>query len=83
MEKTEFPDNKNNFIVGFISPSKNDSGVLENVMVQVIQLPLTNNSLSNMSNNLISFYNKLYRNFNLIQTHLVKTRSNSTVYEME
>jgi hypothetical protein len=36
-----------------------------------------------MSNNLISFYNKMYRNFDLIQTQLVKTHSNSTVYEMD
>jgi len=82
-QKTEFPDNKNNFVVGFISPSKNDSGVLENVMVQVINLPFSNSSLLNMSNNLISFYNKMYQNFDLIQTQLVKTHSNSTVYEME
>ncbi len=43
-----------NFIVGFVSPSSHDSGVLENVMISADQLSSPTISLNSFDNTRIS-----------------------------
>jgi hypothetical protein len=64
--KIQYPSNwekiqfGKNFIVGFVSTSRHDSGVLENVMISSIKLSPPNTSLNNFGNRRISALESQY-----------------------
>ena len=64
--KIQYPSNwekiqfGKNFIVGFVSTLRHDSGVLENVMISSIKLSSPNTSLNNFGNRRISALESQY-----------------------
>ena len=64
-EKIQFD---RDFIVGFVSSSRRDSGVLANVMIAVTRLSSHNTSLNNFGNTRISALESQYPDFHLISS---------------
>jgi hypothetical protein len=72
-----------NFIVGFVSPSSRDSGVLENVMISAGQLSSPTISLNSFGNTRISTLESQYRDFHLVSSCPFITSTGSPLYKIE
>jgi PsbP len=72
-----------NFIVGFVSPSSHDSGVLENVMISADQLSSPTISLNSFGNTRISKLESQYRDFHLVSSGPFITSTGSPLYKIE
>jgi hypothetical protein len=72
-----------NFIVGFVSPSSRDSGVLENVMISADQLSSPTISLNSFGNTRISTLESQYRDFHLVSSGPFITSTGSPLYKIE
>jgi hypothetical protein len=72
-----------NFIVGFVSTSSHDSGVLENVMISADRLSSPNTSLNSFGNTKISTLESQYRDFNLVSSGPFITSTGSPLYKTE
>jgi PsbP len=87
--KIQYPSNwekihlGKNFIVGFVSPSRPDSGVLENVMITGTRLSSTNTSLNNFGNTRISALETQYRDFHLVSSGSFISSTGSPLYKIE
>ena len=87
--KIQYPSNwekiqfAKNFIVGFVSASRHDSGVLENVMISSIKLSSPNTSLNNFGNTRISALESQYRDFHLVNSGPFITSTGSPLYKIE
>ncbi|MGB0026917.1 MAG: hypothetical protein WBP64_08760, partial [Nitrososphaeraceae archaeon] len=79
-EKKQFGKN---FIVGFVSASRHDSGVLENVMISSIKLSSPNTSLNNFGNTRISALESQYQDFHLVSSGPFITSTGSPLYKIE
>ncbi|MGA9843942.1 MAG: hypothetical protein WBQ25_16690 [Nitrososphaeraceae archaeon] len=79
-EKIQFGKN---FIVGFVSASRHDSGVLENVMISSIKLSSPNTSLNNFGNTRISALESQYQDFHLVSSGPFITSTGSPLYKIE
>jgi PsbP len=71
------------FIVGFVSPSSRDSGVLENVMISATRLSSQATSLNNFGNTRISTLESQYRDFHLVSSGPFITSTGSPLYKIE
>jgi hypothetical protein len=71
------------FIVGFISPSSHDSGVLENLMISATRLSSPDTSLNDFGNTRISALESQYRDFHLLSSGPFITSTGSPVYKIE
>ena len=78
-EKIQFGKN---FIVGFVSTSRHDSGVLENVMISSIKLSSSDTSLNNFGNTRISALELQYRDFHLVSSGPFITSTGSPLYKI-
>jgi hypothetical protein len=65
--------NKSLVIAGFIPPSENDSGVLENLVIAVKILPSQNTYLKQFVDSMISSYKLDFPNFQLTDLSPLKT----------
>ena len=87
--KIQYPSNwekiylGKNFIVGFVSNSQHDSGVLENVMITATRLSSTNTSLNNFGNTRISALETQYRDFHLVSSGSFKSSIGSPLFKIE
>ena len=87
--KIQYPSNwekiylGKNFIVGFVSNSQHDSGVLENVMITATRLSSTNTSLNNFGNTRISALETQYRDFHLVSSGSFKSSTGSPLFKIE
>lgn len=87
--KIQYPSNwekiylGKNFIVGFVSNSQHDSGVLENVMITATRLSSTNTSLNNFGNTKISALETQYRDFHLVSSGSFKSSTGSPLFKIE
>ena len=72
-----------NFIVGFVSPSIHDSGVLENVMISADRLSSPTTSLNSFGNTRISTLESQYRDFHLVSSGPFITSTGSPLYKIE
>jgi PsbP len=72
-----------NFIVGFVSTSSHDSGVLENVMISADRLSSPTTSLNSFGNTRISTLESQYRDFNLVSSGPFITSTGSPLYKIE
>ena len=72
-----------NFIVGFVSTSSHDSGVLENVMISADQLSSPTISLNSFGNTRISKLESQYRDFHLVSSGPFITSTGSPLYKIE
>jgi hypothetical protein len=87
--KIQYPSNwekihlGKNFIVGFVSPSSHDSGVLENVMITATILSSTNTSLNNFGNTRISALETQYRDFHLVSSGSFISSTGSPLFKIE
>ncbi len=87
--KIQYPSNwekiqlGKNFIVGFVSPSSHDSGVLENVMITATRLSSTNTSLNNFGNTRISALETQYRDFHLVSSGSFISSTGSPLFKIE
>lgn len=87
--KIQYPSNwekiylGKNFIVGFVSNSQHDSGVLENVMITATRLSSTNTSLNNFGNTRISTLETQYRDFHLVSSGSFKSSTGSPLFKIE
>lgn len=87
--KIQYPSNwekiqlGKNFIVGFVSPSSHDSGVLENVMITATRLSSTNTSLNNFGNTKISALETQYQDFHLVSSGSFKSSTGSPLFKIE
>lgn len=87
--KIQYPSNwekiqlGKNFIVGFVSPSSHDSGVLENVMITATRLSSTNTSLNNFGNTRISALETQYRDFHLVSSGSFISSIGSPLFKIE
>ena len=79
-EKIQFDKN---FIVGFVSTSRHDSGVLENVMISSIKLSSSDTSLNNFGNTRISALESQYPDFHLISSSPFITSTGSPLYKIK
>jgi PsbP len=73
----------NNFIVGFVSNSQHDSGVLENVMITATRLSSPNTSLNNFGNTRISALESQYRDFHLVSSGSFISSTGSPLFKIE
>jgi PsbP len=87
--KIQYPSNwekiqlGKNFIVGFVSPSSHDSGVLENVMISATRLSSANTSLNNFGNTRISALETQYRDFHLVSSGSFISSTGSPLFKIE
>ena len=87
--KIQYPSNwekiqlGKNFIVGFVSPSSHDSGVLENVMITATRLSSTNTSLNNFGNTKISALETQYQDFHLVSSGSFISSIGSPLFKIE
>ena len=87
--KIQYPSNwekiylGKNFIVGFVSNSQHDSGVLENVMITATRLSSTNTSLNNFGNTRISALETQYRDFHLVSSGSFISSIGSPLFKIE
>ncbi len=87
--KIQYPSNwekihlGKNFIVGFVSNSQHDSGVLENVMITATRLSSTNTSLNNFGNTRISALETQYRDFHLVSSGSFISSTGSPLFKIE
>jgi hypothetical protein len=72
-----------NFIVGFVSTSSHDSGVLENVMISADRLSPPTTSLNSFGNTRISTLESQYRDFHLVSSGHFITSTGSPLYKIE
>ena len=79
-EKIQFD---RDFIVGFVSSSRRDSGVLANVMIAVTRLSPHNTSLNNFGNTRISALESQYPDFHLISSGPFITSTGSPLYKIK
>jgi hypothetical protein len=70
-------------IAGFIPPSENDSGLLENLMVVVKKLHSQNTSLKQFVDSLIPSYKSKLHNFQLIELNPLTTPALNSAYKIE
>ena len=87
--KIQYPSNwekiqlGKSFIVGFVSNSRHDSGVLENVMITATRLSSLNTSLNSFGNTRISALQSQYRDFHLVNSGTFITSTGSPYYKIE
>ena len=72
-----------NFIVSFIPPSENDSGLLENLVVGVSRLSSHSVSLNDFAAARINLYKSQYTDFVLTDTSQGTTSTGSPIYKIE
>ena len=72
-----------NFIVSFFPPSKNDSGLLENLVVGVSRLSSHSVSLNDFAAARINLYKSQYTDFVLTDTSQGTTSTGSPIYKIE
>jgi len=72
-----------NFIVGFVSNARHDSGVLENLMIAAHRLSSPNLSLDNFGNTRISALESQYPDFHLISSGPFMTTTDLPLYKIE
>jgi hypothetical protein len=70
-------------IAGFIPPSENDSGLLENLMIVVKKLHSQNTSLKQFVDSLIPSYKSKLYNFQLIELNPLTTPALNSAYKIE
>jgi hypothetical protein len=70
-------------IAGFIPPSENDSGLLENLMIVVKKLHSQNTSLKQFVDSLIPSYKSKVHNFQLIELNPLTTPALNSAYKIE
>src|SRR6266516_3047310 len=70
-------------IAGFIPPSENDSGLLENLMIVVKKLHSQNTSLKQFVDSMISSYKSSLHNFQLIELNPLTTPALNSAYKIE
>jgi hypothetical protein len=76
-------DLSRNFIVSFIPPSENDTGLLENLVVGVSRLPSSFVSLNDFAATRINLYRSQFTDFHLIDTSQSTTTSGNPIYKIE
>jgi hypothetical protein len=79
-EKIQFDKN---FIVGFVSDARNDSGVLENLMISANRLPSPDISLNDFGKMRISALESQYLDFHLVSSGAFVTSTDSPLYKIE
>jgi hypothetical protein len=79
-EKIQFDKN---FIVGFVSNSRHDTGVLENLMIAASRLSSPDISLSDFGNTRISALESQYRDFHLLSSGPIVTSKGLPLYKIE
>src|SRR5215831_14817294 len=79
-EKIQFDKN---FIVGFVSNARHDSGMLENLMIAASRLSSPDISLDKFGNTRISALESQYRDFRLISSGPFETSTGSPLYKIE
>ena len=79
-EKIQFDKN---FIVGFVSHARNDSGVLENLMISASRLSSPDISLDNFGKMRISALESQYPDFHLVSSGAFVTPTGSSLYKIE
>jgi hypothetical protein len=72
-----------NFIVGFVSDARNDSGVLENLMISTSRLSSPDISLNDFANTRISALESQYRDFHLVSSGALATSAGLPIYKIE
>ncbi|HEY7078794.1 MAG TPA: hypothetical protein VH500_03770, partial [Nitrososphaeraceae archaeon] len=72
-----------NFIVGFVSSSKRDVGLLPNLMIAVLKLHTTSTSIIDFGNARISILESQYRDFHLVSSGSYTTSQSSPLYDIE
>jgi hypothetical protein len=70
-------------IAGFIPPSENDSGILENLVIVVKKLHSQNTSLKQFADSLVSSYKSNLHNFQLIELNPLTTPALNSAYKIE
>jgi PsbP-like protein len=78
-------NNNNNdaaLIAGFLSTSKNDTGILENLMIREVRLASPDITTREFSNALLSSYKQQFKNFQLIGSNASMTLSGKPAYEV-
>jgi hypothetical protein len=77
-------NNNNNtaLIAGFLSTSKNDTGILENLMIREVKLTSPDVTTREFSNALLSSYKQQFKNFQLIGSNASMTLSGKPAYEV-
>jgi hypothetical protein len=73
----------NGLIAEFNTPAKNDTGILENVVIRVEKLPSQNTSLKQLTTQQILSYKQQFSDFQLIASNPVKTLAGITASEIE
>jgi hypothetical protein len=79
-EKIQFDKN---FIVGFVSDARHDSGVLENLMISASRLPSPDISLNNFGKMRISALESQYPDFHLVSSGAFVTSIGLPLYKIE
>jgi hypothetical protein len=79
-EKIQFDKN---FIVGFVSDARNDSGVLENLMISASRLPSLNLSLNDLGKIRIPVLESQYPDFHLVSSGPFVTPIGLPLYKIE
>ena len=69
-------------IAGFIPPSENDSGLLENLMIVVKKIHSQNTSLKQFVDSMISSYKSSLHNFQLIELSPLATPALNSAYKL-
>jgi serine/threonine-protein kinase len=77
-------NNNNNaaLIAGFLSTSKNDTGILENLMIREVRLASPDITTREFSNALLSSYKEQFKNFQLVGSNASMTLSGKPAYEV-
>ena len=88
-EKIDFAQRINNnnnnnaaLIAGFLSTSKNDTGILENLMIREVRLASPDITTREFSNALLSSYKQQFKNFQLVGSNASLTLSGKPAYEV-
>ena len=87
--KIQYPSNweriqfDRNFIIGFVSTSKRESGLLPNLMITVLKSHTPTTSLIDFGNTRISTLKSQYRDFHLVRSGAFTTSPGTTLYEIE
>jgi photosystem II reaction center protein PsbP len=70
-------------IAGFIPPSENDSGLLENLLIVVKKLHYQNTPIEQFADSLVSSYKSNLHNFQLIELNPLTTPALNSAYKIE
>ena len=70
-------------IAGFIPPSENDSGLLENLLIVVKKLHSQNTPIKQFADSLVSSYKSNLHNFQLIELNPLTTPALNSAYKIE